>query len=330
MKKIAILLLVSALVVSCGTERSLMASVAETYLRCINVKQRFADSLTLYKNLDICARTNDELPKLPGMQSEVRMELFTTPGVAFRMPVYQILPKDPNGKCVFYLHGGGYINQALSVHWRALDKLAHNTKTCIVAPAYPLAPAHTWEEAFPLLEGLYRQLLETYKPEDITIMGDSAGGGLSAAMCLHFAQVGLPQPRQAILLSPWVDTTTTNPDIPALDSVDPMLSPPGLPVCARAWAGEPYDRFSEPVTADSKLWDWHISPMYGDLSVLKNVTIFTGTRELLYPDAVIFNQKLQEAGVDSRIIISEGGNHVYPFYPTPEGRRAFRDICEMI
>ena len=99
-----------------------------------------------------------------------------------------------------------------------------------------------------------------------------------------------------------MDTTTTNPEIPALDGVDPMLAPPGLPVCARAWTGEPYDRFSEPVSLDSKLWDWHLSPMYGDLSVMRNVTIF----------------------------ISEGGNHVYPYYPTPEGREAFKTICGMI
>ena len=76
--------------------------------------------------------------------------------------------------------------------------------------------------------------------------------------------------------------------------------------------------------------DWHLSPIYGDLSGLKKVTTFVGTREILLPDNALFHAKLLEAGVDSTLHVGESLNHVYPMFPTPEGRRARRDLVRIV
>ena len=72
------------------------------------------------------------------------------------------------------------------------------------------------------------------------------------------------------------------------------------------------------------------SPIYGDLSGLKKVTTFVGTREILLTDNALFHAKLLEAGGDSTLHVGEGLDHVYPMFPTPEGHRARRDLVRIV
>ena len=123
--------------------------------------------------------------------------------------------------------------------------------------------------------------------------GDSAGGGLAAVIALSLAEAGDAQPDELALISPWVDITNTNPDIADYVDADPLMAPEPLAEIGRSWAG------STPPT------DWHLSPIYGDLSGLKKVTTFVGTREILLPDNALFHAKLLEAGVDSTLHVGE-------------------------
>ena len=121
-----------------------------------------------------------------------------------------------------------------------------------------------------------------------------------------------------ILISPWVDTTGTKPDIPAYEKVDPMLSSAALLVDAKAWAG------------DESLDNWHISPINGNLSGLRNVHLFVGTREMFYPDIVLLYEKLQRFGVTSELCVAPGMNHIYPIYPIPEAAEAVAAIALIV
>ena len=106
---------------------------------------------------------------------------------------------------VIYLHGGAYVNEIMIPHISFCDRLAKKVSGTVFAPLYPLAPNHTYDETYDILEKLYRHLLELDKP--ITIMGDSSGGGLSAAFAQYLAANDLPQPENLILISPWVDVS---------------------------------------------------------------------------------------------------------------------------
>ena len=84
---------------------------------------------------------------------------------------------------VLYLHGGAYVNEIEKLHISFCDKLAEKVNATVFAPIYPLAPNHTFEETYDIVENLYDLLLKFNKP--ISIMGDSAGGGL----LLHFVNI---------------------------------------------------------------------------------------------------------------------------------------------
>ena len=58
--------------------------------------------------------------------------------------------------------------------------------------------------------------------------------------------------------------------------------------------------------------------------------LFTGTREILYPDILAFYEKMKADGCEAELVIGEGMNHVYPLYGLPESRAAAARIEEEI
>lgn len=234
------------------------------------------------------------------------------------MPVYHLHPRTPSNTVIVYLHGGGYISTANSAHAHLTDYLARRTRADVVMPLYPLTPHHTWQEAHELVLDLYRRTVAGSPGKRIILMGDSAGGGLAAVIALSLAEAGDAQPDELALISPWVDITNTNREIADYVEADPLMAPEPLAEIGRSWAG------------DTPPTDWHLSPIYGDLSGLKKVTTFVGTREIFLPDNALFHAKLLEAGVDSTLHVGENLNHVYPMFPTPEGHRARRNLVRLV
>ena len=198
---------------------------------------------------------------------------------------------------VIYLHGGIYVNEIRPAHINFCDKLAKNVNACVYAPIYPLAPNHTYDETYEIVENLYKHLLKLNKP--VIIMGDSAGGGLSAAFCEYLSLNDLPQPENLILISPWVDVSMSG----DYDDVefDPMLGVDGIRKMGETWAGE----------LDSK--DYKVSPLFGKVDKLPKTTLFVGTHEILYPDVDKFYNKLKDNGVEAELNVGEKMNHVYAF-----------------
>ena len=73
-----------------------------------------------------------------------------------------------------------------------------------------------------------------------------------------------------------------------------------------------------------------MSPVNGEVRNLRNVIIFVGTRELFYPDARLFYDRVNATGVHAEIYIGRGLNHTYPLSPIPEAKWAIDRIVELI
>src|SRR5262249_4364203 len=139
--------------------------------------------------------------------------------------------KGANGHMV-YLHGGGYVFELAPGHWQYLSRLINRSDVTATVPLYPLAPEHTYRETYPWLLALYQHLCDTQHPENLTIMGDSAGGGMALSLVQQAVVQGLPHPKQTILTAPWVDLTLQNPAIRQRDRSDPVLISTGLHILA--------------------------------------------------------------------------------------------------
>ena len=221
--------------------------------------------------------------------------------------------KEENSYTILYLHGGGYAEEILPFHLNFTSKLAERIGALVFVPIYPLAPNHTWEETYALLTALYKQMLAEKKNE-ITFMGDSAGGGLAIAFCQYLKTISLPQPDHLIGLSPWVDVCMEDSDYEPYRPLDPMLDVTGLQTFGKAWAG------------DLDLRDPKVSPAFGDNHGLPKTLLFTGTREILYPDICKFYEKMRSDEVNVELITGKGMNHVYPLFGLQESKEAIARI----
>ncbi|ONF74994.1 alpha/beta hydrolase fold domain-containing protein [Amycolatopsis keratiniphila] len=232
-------------------------------------------------------------------------------------PVYRVRPADaaPRGSVV-YTHGGGWVNEISAEHWRLVAQIAAKARTTVVVPIYPLVPLGTADAVLDAVVDLAREASEQHG--EVRLAGDSAGGQitLSAAMVLR-DQYNVTLPR-TLLISPALDLTCSNPRIPQVQPSDPWLAVPGIRVFADRWRGElPVD-------------DPRVSPLAGDLTGLGPLTVFTGTHDILNPDAHLLRDHAKTAGVEMEFHEEKGLVHVYPLLPTRTGEAARAIIAERL
>lgn len=133
---------------------------------------------------------------------------------------------------ILYLHGGAYILGSPAAFRHLASKLALETGCDVLVIDYRLAPEHPFPAALHDALAAYLWLLNPdhqmfssssgkrhcYKPQNIYLGGDSAGGGL--VMCfLNYLNKYLrytdgrsivPLPGAAFMFSPWIDLTMSS------------------------------------------------------------------------------------------------------------------------
>lgn len=233
--------------------------------------------------------------------------------------VFTLTPKQNNsGKHILYLHGGAYVQNFVRQHWTFLGALAESLHCSITAPDYPLAPKHTYKDAFEMVVPLYKELIQTVHPANLIVMGDSAGGGFALALAQFMRTENLPQPAQLFLLSPWLDITMKNPAIQEIDPLDPFLGIEGLQKAGRLYAGN-----TDP---DSYL----LSPINGPLEGLAAVYLFIGTRDILVADARRLRALMRERSLPLHYYEYEDMIHVWMLLNFPESKKAREEIVGLI
>ena len=288
---------------------SIMSKIVATVLK-IRHREYVDDADKATEHMQERSLEEDEYYRIPKMLYRTKVESKDMFGC--QMLTFNDI--DSTERLVIYLHGGIYVNEIRLPHIIFCDKLAKKVNACVFAPIYPLAPNHGYEETYEIVEKLYDYLLTLKKP--VIIIGDSAGGGLSAAFSEHLAVKNKPQLENLILISPWVDVSMSGDyDV----EFDPMLGVDGLRKMGETWAGN----------LDPK--DYKVSPLFGQVSKLPKTTLLVGTHEIFYPDVVKFHDKLKNNGVETELIVGYEMTHVYPVYPlVPESKEAFRKIVEII
>ena len=215
---------------------------------------------------------------------------------------------------ILFVHGGAYINEINYQHLLYCFKLSRSLDAQVIAPVYGLAPNHNAMECLNAIEKLYRDLIA--QKGNIILMGDSAGGGFVLSFCQHLKEIDLPQPEKIIVFSPWVDVSMEN--TPYDSQNDPILGDIGLREIGRSWAG------------DLDMKDYRVSPLYGDNRGLPRTLIFVGGSEIFYKDIRKYVDNLKSDGVDVKLIVGEGLFHIYPLFPSPEARNAFKEVKKYI
>jgi acetyl esterase/lipase len=259
----------------------------------------------------------DKMQELVPAPLKVEPVIVDADGVACEW----VLPADEiPTQVVFYCHGGAYVTRMPLLHRTFLHKLAKESKAQFLMVDYRLAPEFPFPAALADALTAYRWLLaQGWDPQQVLVAGDSAGGGLTAALLLALRDLNLPLPVGAILLSPWTDLSGSGESIRSLADEDVMLNWDNLQECALDYAG-----------GESLTHPW-VSPLFGDFHGLPDTLILAGGAEILLDDSLRLAERMQEDGVKVELYVEPHMGHVYPAYAAiPEAQKAVRMIADTI
>lgn len=213
--------------------------------------------------------------------------------------------------CILHMHGGGYVFGAPEADAPHHRRLAAELNCCIASIAYRLAP----ETIFPgQIEDCYAALTWLganaaalqIDAARIGVMGESAGGGLAAALALLARDRGEVALAFQHLIYPMIDDRTGLGDPAPLDGAF-VWNAHNNQFGWRALLGDPSDgQEASPYAAAARALD---------VSGLPPTFISTGTLDLLAGDALAYAARLLCAGVAIELHVYPGAFHGFDYAP---------------
>lgn len=214
---------------------------------------------------------------------------------------------------LLYLHGGGYVLGTPKSYRGLTSNYAKRLNCPVLVPHYRLAPEHPFPAAIDDAYDAWLYLLKSgYKPEQIFLAGDSAGGGISAALLLKLRDANEPMPVGALLISPLLDLSFTGDSFTSRRKREPLLRVDWL-----QWGAAAYADGMDVKTP-------YLSPVFSEPTGLPPMLIQVGTEEVLFDDSTRFTALAKKAGVDIQLEEWQGMWHDWHTFAAvlPEGRQA--------
>ncbi|MBY6436051.1 alpha/beta hydrolase [Rhodococcus sp. NPDC003994] len=217
---------------------------------------------------------------------------------------------------VVYLHGGAYVTGSPRTHRALTATLAQDSGARVVAVDYRLAPEHphpaALDDALAVVDAL---LAEGSTPSSLAVAGDSAGGGLAAALTGALVDRGV-RPACLALISPWTDPADR--DFPA--DRDLLLDRRWLERSAADYRGHHDD-------ADPGYAPAHRSPVD-----FPPTLVHVGTAEILHPQVLRYVEALRAADVPTTLTEYPDLWHVAHLQATltEPAREAVRELGDFV
>jgi len=232
--------------------------------------------------------------RIPGPDGDIAVRVYHGPGSGGSGP----------RPLVVYFHGGGFVFGEPRMGDWLCSQVARNVGAVVVSVDYRLAPRHKFPAA---VDDSYAALLWAAEnggslgaSGPVGVMGESAGGNLSAVTCLLARDRGGPVISHQVLLYPATNMTS----VPRATAKTPFLSAPEM----RA--------YRQHYLADADVSDFRVSPMLAkDHGKLPPALIQVGEHDPLRDDGVRYAATLRAAGVPVRLTEYVGMPHGYLNFP---------------
>ena len=233
----------------------------------------------------------------PLMALPVKFDTATMAGVTVYVAEPHDFPEKNRDKALLYFHGGGLVllgGEATALFAR-MEAFANRCK--VYAVDYRNPPDHPYPAAIDDCVAVYRELLKTYRPDQIVISGASGGGNLAAAVPLKIRDTGLPLPAAVGLFTPEVDLTESGDTFHTNRDIDVVLRG-GLPVMNALYAN------------GHDLADPYLSPLFADFTKgFPPTFIQTGTRDVFLSNSARIHRALRRARIDAELHVWEAMPH---------------------
>ncbi len=256
--------------------------------------------------------------------AEVRDEKIAVPGGSIRVRRYRphsVGTKD--APAVLFFHGGGMVIGDIDQYDRTARYIAQQTQCVLFNVDYRCAPEHRFptgaEDAIAAWQWLHENAhMQGIDPARVAVMGDSAGGYLSAVVAMAARDRGLAVPRAQCLVYPVVDMRLTSPSIHALGKGF------GLTEALIRWFCEHYVR--DDVDRHNPL----ASPLLADSHTNLTPAIVTVAGfDPLHDEGVAYADKLRESKVPVTLLRHNDLTHAWITMTgtVPPARAAMDETC---
>jgi monoterpene epsilon-lactone hydrolase len=210
----------------------------------------------------------------------------------------EIQPNNRN-RVLLHFHGGYRVLYPGEAGTPEAIAMAGVAGCKVISVDYRMPPDSPFPAALDDAIAVYRELLKTYKPQNIGIFGTSAGGALTITTVLRAKAEHLPMPGAIAPGTPTVDLTGAGDTLQTNAFIDNVLVAP-----------EPFIRATALLYANGRdLHDPFISPIYGDVSGFPPTILTSGTRDMYLSHTVRMHRKLRAAGVEAILQVFEGMSH---------------------
>lgn len=249
---------------------------------------------------------------------------------------YEIIDREPfkmeylkpegvvTGRVVLQLHGGGYIGPMKNIYRKfsvRYSRLSYGGDVLTVD--YRVAPEHPYPAALEDVIHAYQWLVKEkhYRPGQVVVAGDSAGGGLALALCLYLRDHGMPQPAGLVLMSPWADLTCSGDSYEFNFENDPLFGNSRESML-----------YNSSYIGGADPRDPYMSPVFGELRGLPPMLLQAGGHEMLLSDTLEVARNARRAGVKCRASVYEGMFHVFQMSMdlVPESREAWDEVARFM
>lgn len=226
-------------------------------------------------------------------QDVAQVRDVVAPGKEGQIPLRIYRPsEETNLPVILYFHGGGYVGGTVEIADKPCRQLANVTGAVVVSVEYRLAPEHKAPAAAEDCYAATAWVAENgadlgVDPARLAVCGDSAGGGLAAAVPLMARDRGGPAIAMQILIYPLTDL--------AGDYPSRVSNGEGYLLSGRAlgWFGDHY--MAGPADIDNP----YLAPIRAaDHSGLPRAVVITAGYDPLRDEGDAYAAKLAEAGVD--------------------------------
>ena len=220
---------------------------------------------------------------------------------------------------MLWIHGGGYVAGRPQQDDQACGQFSRTLGITVASPSYRRAPEHPYPAA---LEDLYAALkwlvsLPSVDSERVAIGGESAGGGLAAALAFMVRDRGEISPVLQLLSYPTLDDrTVSNPAV----------------ACNYRLLNERSNSFGWASYLGGVDPDVAVPARRTDLAGLPPAWIGVGTVDLLYEEAVAYAERLRSASVPCHLEVVQGAFHSFDrvHARAPVSRAYFDSQCEAL
>ena len=221
---------------------------------------------------------------------------------------------------ILYFHGGAFLTCGINTHRRLVSRISFASKQPVLNVDYRQMPrepvASSVRDGVSAFEWLITQ---GYRPDQITIAGDSAGGYLAFCVARAVMDAGHGKPAGVVAISPLLEFDPTR-----------KQSHPNANRC-QAFPLRAFTRLSEVTQSfDTRrgVAGRRVCPVDMPLADMPPALIHIGSREVLMADAELMANRLTSAGVPCDLQVWDRQVHVFQAAASwvPEARAAIEEI----